>query len=231
MENTFDLKKFLVENKLTKNSKLLKEEAAKEELQKQVFDFINSPKATAILTKVVDKLTPDQKEQLAKNLQTVAEGPFDNFTEFKHFTEKGLQASLSENKINESFEWLQRDPEEIGDKVLADLQRKYGEDFAKLEKNLKLGAGVLVSLVGGVLKTLGVLNIMSMGFLPAIVGAALDHFAGTNILYAAGALVGGSGGAAAALSVLAGLLGGSIAWWLGSALLGEDPSGDSALFE
>tara|TARA_R110000868_G_scaffold102272_6_gene281671 strand:- start:805 stop:1488 length:684 start_codon:yes stop_codon:yes gene_type:complete len=227
MENTFDLKKFLVENKLTTNSKLLKEEATKDEVQKQVFDFINSQEVATILTKALRNITPQQKQELTKNLQTLAEGSLDSFANFKQFTEKGLQASMREGRVNEALT-----PEEEADfqRGMEDFQRDYGPTLAKMDRTLNMTVGTLVGLIGGVFKTLGVVNIMSMGFLPAIVAAAVDYFAGTNILYAAGALVGGSGGLAAALSVLAGLLGGAILWWLGSALLGEEPDGNSPLF-
>ena len=74
--------------------------------------------------------------------------------------------------------------------------------------------------VGKVLKTTGVINLMSMGFLPAITSAALDYFGGTNILQTVGDAV-GSGSAAAALSVLAGLLVGGILWKIGDILTDE----------
>jgi hypothetical protein len=232
MENTFDLKKFLVENKLTNNSKLLKEEAAKEELQKQLFDFINSNKVQAILTKAVEKLTPDQKEELGSKLQTLSEGSFDSFEKFKQFTEKGLQASLEENKINEE---LSPEEEAQFQKNYAEFLQKYGGTINSMDRTAnkvfnatKLTVGTLAFAVGGVLKGLGVVNIMSMGFLPAIVGAALDYFAGTDILMSTAAAIGVSGGGAAALSVAAGLLGGGIAWALGDLLLG---GGATALFE
>jgi hypothetical protein len=232
MENTFDLKKFLVENKLTNNSKLLKEAAAKEELQKQLFDFINSNKVQAILTKAVEKLTPEEKEGLAGKLQTLSEGSFDSFEKFKQFTEKGLQTSLEENKINEA---LSPEEEALFQKNWAEFLQKYGGTINSMDRAAnkvynatKLTAGTLAFAVGGVLKGLGVANIMSMGFLPGITAAALDHFAGTDILMSAAELIGVSGSGAAALSVVAGLLGGAIAWGLGDLLLG---GGSQALFE
>jgi len=202
MENTFDLKKFLVENKLTNNSRLLKEEATKEELQKQVFDFINSQKVGAVIEKVVKGLDPKQKEQLTNQLQTLAEGLSNDFGQFKQFTEKGLKASVAENGVTELME-----PEEVGAKVMAEIGPKLGQ----------------------VLETLGVANIMSMGFLPAIAGMATDYFAGTDIINTASQFV-GNGSAAAALSVVVGLLGGGILWRMGKAIKGEEVTGDTPLF-
>ena len=63
-------------------------------------------------------------------------------------------------------------------------------------------------------------NIMSMGFLPEITGAALDYFGGTNILQTLSNAV-GSGSGAAALSVLAGLIGGGVLWVIGKILKNE----------
>jgi len=183
MENTFDLKKFLVENKLTSNSRLLKEEMSKEELQKKLFDIINSDKVQAILTKAVEKLTPDQKQALLDKTQTLAEGSFDSFEKFKEFTEKGLEVVEKEGEINE-------------------------------ENMLQIGVDALTQVVGMALRGLGIASIMSMGFLPGIVSAVLDAFAGTDIIATASAAV-GSGSAAAALSVVGGLVGGAIAYGLG----------------
>ncbi len=82
------------------------------------------------------------------------------------------------------------------------------------------GPNDLDKLVGKVLKGIGVANIMSMGFLPAITGAALDYFGGTNILQTVGDAV-GSGSVAAGLSVLAGLLGGMFVWKMGKIVSDE----------
>lgn len=203
MENTFDLKKFLVENNLTTNSRLLKEESTKDELQKQVFDFINSEKVGAVIEKAIKGLDQKQKEQLTNQLHTLAEGSSDDFAQFKQFTDKGLKASIAENSVTELME-----PEEVGAKVMAEIGPKLGQ----------------------VLETLGVANIMSMGFLPAIAGIASDYFAGTDIINTASQFV-GDGSAAAVLSVVAGLLGGGILWRIGKALKGEEVTGDTPLFE
>ncbi len=84
--------------------------------------------------------------------------------------------------------------------------------------------------IGKALSTFGVVNIMSMGMLPSLVGMVVDHFTGTNFLQMASDAI-GSGGAAAGLSVLGGLIGGGLIWRLGKAISGEKVTGDTPLFE
>jgi len=208
MENTFDLKKFLVENKLTNNSRLV-EEASKDQVEKQIFDFINTPEVGALIDKAVAKLDPETKQQIASKLQALAEGSSDDFMQFKQFAEKGLQTMLQEREANDEE---------------GDLQK---ENYA----NNQLSPGPLSAAIGKVMTNLGVANIMSMGFLPAIVGVALDHFAGTDLMMSAASLVGGSGSGAAVLSVVAGLVGGGLLWRIGKALQGEEVTGDTPLFQ
>ena len=88
----------------------------------------------------------------------------------------------------------------------------------------------LQNSVGKALSTFGVLNIMSMGALPSLVGMAVDHFGGTNFLQTFSDAV-GSGGAAAGLSVIGSLIGGGLLWRLGKAISGEKVTGDTPLFE
>lgn len=90
--------------------------------------------------------------------------------------------------------------------------------------------GSLQNSVGKALSTFGVVNIMSMGMLPSLVGMAVDHFGGTNFLQSFSDAV-GSGGAAAGLSVIGSLIGGGLLWRLGKAISGEKVTGDTPLFE
>lgn len=179
-------------------------ESSKEQVEKQVFDFVNSPEVGALIDKMVAKLDPKAKQQLANKIQAVAEGTSDDFSQFKHFAEKGLK-TVSQNNINE---------EEMEDfvKGVSDL----GEGFSKI--------------LGKVLSTLGVVNIMSMGMLPALTAMASDTFAGTDIINQAASFV-GDGGVAAVLSVVAGLVGGGILWRIGKALQGEEVTDSTELFE
>ena len=205
MENTFDLKKFLVEKKLTSNSRLLKEEMSKDELQKKLFDVINSDKVQAILTKAVEKLTPAQQQALQDKTQALAEGSFDSFEKFKEFTEKGLEVLDRQGELNE---------EEVGT-----IGQEFNKFVSNTGKEIKQTTGLLAKGTGLTLMGLGYANVISMGFLPAIVSAVLDSFAGTDIIATVGSAV-GSGSGAAALSVVAGLLGGAIAYGLGQVVAG-----------
>lgn len=90
--------------------------------------------------------------------------------------------------------------------------------------------GSLQNSVGKALSTFGVVNIMSMGALPSLVGMAVDYFGGTNFLQTFTDAV-GSGGAAAGLSVIGGLIGGGLLWRLGKAISGEKVTGNTPLFE
>ena len=92
----------------------------------------------------------------------------------------------------------------------------FGEGFSKV--------------LGKVLDVLGVVNIMSMGMLPAVTALTSDYFAGTNILDQAASFI-GDGEVAVALSVIAGLVGGGILWRIGKALQGEEVTGSTPLFE
>jgi hypothetical protein len=162
-------------------------------LEKKAFDFINQPQITALLKKEIDKLSPEKKDELAKTV--MQEGSSDDFSSFKATVDKVMDdVSLTED---------------MHDTLRGMAGYKKGEEPNALDK-----------LVGKILKGIGVVNIMSMGFLPAVTGAALDYFGGTNILQTVGDAV-GSGSAAAALSVLAGLLGGAFVWKMGKIVSDE----------
>jgi hypothetical protein len=181
-------------------------ESSKEQVEKQVFDFVNSPEVGALIDKMVTKLDPKAKQQLSNKIQAVAEGTSDDFSQFKHFAEKGLKAA-SQNNINE---------DEMEDLEAWTKKHDFGQGFVKQ--------------LGKILSTLGVVNIMSMGMLPALTAMASDAFAGTDIINQAASFV-GDGGVAAVLSVVAGLVGGGILWRIGKALQGEEVTDSTELFE
>ena len=157
-------------------------------------------RSTALLKKEIDKLSPEKKDELAKTV--MQEGSSDDFSSFKATVDKVMDdVSLTEDL----HDFLRQ---KIGG-------YKPGEEPNALDK-----------LVGKVLKGIGVVNIMSMGFLPAITGAALDYFGGTNILQTLSNAV-GSGSGAAALSVLAGLIGGGVLWVIGKILKNEKIHGNT----
>ena len=165
-----------------------------QKLEKKAFDFINQPQVAALLKKEIDKLSPEKKAELAKTV--MQEGDSNDFNSFKATVDKVMDdVSLTED--------------------MHDFLRQKVGGYKKGE-----GPNDLDKLVGKVLKGIGVANIMSMGFLPAITGAALDYFGGTNILQTVGDAV-GSGSVAAGLSVLAGLLGGMFVWKMGKIVSDE----------
>jgi hypothetical protein len=176
--------------------------SAVQNLEKKVFDFLNDPKITALLQKELDKLSPDKRAALSK--MTMQEGGGDDFSSFKSTIEKTLnKASLTED---------------LHDFVRGLGGYQKGQEASAMDKAL-----------GKIFSSLGVANIMSMGFLPAVTGAALDNFAGTDVLNTVATAV-GDGNAAAALSVLAGLLGGGILWKLGKIMQNKKTTGDTPLF-
>jgi hypothetical protein len=132
------------------------------------------------------------------------EGEGNDFSSFKSAVEKGIdKASLNED---------------MHDTLRGIAGYKKGEEASAVDK-----------AAGKVLTNLGVANIMSMGFLPALSAMALDYFGGTDVVNTVSQAVGG-GGAATALSVVAGLVGGGILWKLGKIMQNEKTSGDTALF-
>jgi hypothetical protein len=160
------------------------------QMEKQAFDFANSPEMGQIVAKIISKSSPEEMKQMQMNIGSMSEGVMceNDFSEFLNIAHKA-QTALNEGEVS-------------------DLQNS----------------------IGKALSTFGVVNIMSMGMLPTIVGAAVDHFTGTNFLQMASNAI-GSGGAAAALSVVGGLIGGALLWRLGKAISGEEVTGDTPLFE
>lgn len=172
-------------------------------LEKKAFDFFNDPKVTALLKKELDKLSPEEKAELSK--VTMQEGEGNDFSSFKSAVEKTInKTALSED--------------------MHDTIRKIGGGYNPGEEPSKLDKAT-----GKVLTGLGVANIMSMGFLPALTSMALDHFGGTNIINTLSTAL-GSGSLAAALSVVAGLLGGAILWKIGKILQNEKTNSSTPLF-
>jgi hypothetical protein len=88
----------------------------------------------------------------------------------------------------------------------------------------------LKTKVGKVISGLGSVNIMSMGTLPALIGLAIDHFGGTNILQTVSQAV-GDGSVAGGLSVIAGLVGGGILWAIGKKMQGIKDLGNEPIAE
>ena len=173
-----------------------------QKLEKKAFDFFNQPKVAALLKKELDKLSPEKKAELAK--MTMQEGEGNDFSSFKSAVEKGIdKASLNED---------------MHDTLRGIAGYKKGEEASAVDK-----------AAGKVLTNLGVANIMSMGFLPALSAMALDYFGGTDVVNTVSQVV-GDGGVAAALSVVAGLVGGGILWKLGKIMQNEKTSGNTSLF-
>jgi len=84
MENNFDLKKFLVENKLTNNSRLLKEEEevspeVKAQLIAKAEKLANSPAIKRQIEDIVKTLTPEEQQAIVDFAKQVNE----NLTESK----------------------------------------------------------------------------------------------------------------------------------------------------
>ena len=165
-----------------------------QKIEKKAFDFFNQPQVAAVLKKELDKLTPEKKAELAKTIMKEGEG--NDFSSFKATVDKVMDgASLTED--------------------LHDFLRQKVGGYKKGEAPNDLDYAI-----GKVLKTTGTVNIMSMGFLPALASMALDYFGGTNIIDTVSQAI-GSGSVAAGLSVLAGLIGGGILWKIGDILTDE----------
>jgi hypothetical protein len=175
-------------------------------LEKKAFDFFNKPEVIALLKKEIDKLSPEKKEKLAKT--SIQENETNDFSSFKSSVEKTIDdASLNEyDNAHDAIRGV------VGG-------YKPGQEPTSIDKS-----------VGTLLTNLGVANIMSMGFLPAITAMAIDTFGGTDIINTVSQAV-GDGGVAAGLSVLVGLIGGGILWRLGKILKNEKVTGDTPLFE
>lgn len=176
-------------------------------LEKKAFDFFNQPKVAVLLKKEIDKLSPKKKVELANT--SIQEGEVNDFNSFKSTIEKVINNASLNEEYDDMHDLLRG---KIGG-------YKPGEEPTSVDKT-----------VGNILTTLGVTNIMSMGFLPALTAMAIDEFGGTNIINTVSQAI-GSGSAAAALSVLGGIIGGGILWKIGKILKNEKTTGDTPLFE
>ena len=161
------------------------------EMEKQAFDFANSPEMGRLVDKIIANAKPEDIQQIKRAVGSVSEGMM-NESDFSSFLNIAHKAQAGLNDGGE----------------VSDLQNS----------------------IGKALSTFGVVNIMSMGMLPTLVGMAVDHFTGTNFLQMASNAI-GSGGGAAALSVIGSLIGGGLLWRLGKAISGEHVTGDTPLFE
>jgi hypothetical protein len=80
MENTFDLKKFLVENRLTNNSRLLLEgEDALKDLEAKAEKLVDSPQIQKIVQDLLGKLSDKEKDTILK----ITSGVNENIEESK----------------------------------------------------------------------------------------------------------------------------------------------------
>jgi hypothetical protein len=187
--------------------KVLNEEAISsnpeiKELEKEIFDALNDPKVTALIQQGIAKMKPEDKEKLAK--VTMSEGEGGDFSSFQSMVNKFVDKATMKEYTNYDLRGFNPD-----------------EDEAKSEVS---------KAAGTVIKNIGTANIMSMGFLPAILATVTDYIGGTHIVDSVAKAV-GDGSAAAILSVAGGLVGGAILWKIGSMLKGEKVSGDTPLFE
>ena len=172
-------------------------------LEKELFDALNDPKITALIQKGIAKMKPEDKEKLAKT--TMAEGEGGDFSSFQKMVSKFVDRKVPMSEFT-SYK-------------ITDLESS--EDKSKSE---------ISKAAGNVLKNLGTINIMSMGFLPAILASLTDHIGGTHIVQTVVNAI-GDGSVAAILSVAGGLIGGGILWKIGTMLKGEKVTDDTPLFE
>jgi len=160
-------------------------------IEKQAFDFANSPEMGNFVNQILSKANPQEIQQLQNVVGSVNEGGMyeNDFSSFLDIANKA-QSVLTENEVSD-----------------------------------------LETMVGKVMQTFGVVNIMSMGTLPTLVAMAIDHFGGPNFLkMAADATSMGSTGIGV-LSVVASLIGGGLIWRIGKAISGEEVNGNTPLFE
>lgn len=174
-----------------------------EKLEKELFDALNDPKIIALIQKGIANMKPEDKEKLAK--VTMSEGEGGDFSSFKSMVDKFV------------------------DKV---PMKEFGTEYkvSDLESSEDESKSELSKAAGTIIKNAGTANIMSMGFLPAILAIVTDYIGGTHIVDSVAKAV-GDGSAAAVLSVAGGLIGGAVLWKIGSMLKGEKVTDDTPLFE
>lgn len=171
------------------------------DLKKKAFKFVNTSQVTNLLKKELDKLSPEEKDQLLQKLP-LSEVKSDDFSSFSSTIDNVLNQTVLENKMD------------FHDKIRKKIGGyEPGEEPTKIDK-----------AVGKVFKEVGAVNVMSMGFLPALASAGLDYFGGTSIISTIGSVLGGSAVAAAPVLILGGLLGGALLHKIGSILTNEKDS-------
>jgi len=171
------------------------------DLKKKAFKFVNTSQVTNLLKKELDKLSPEEKDQLLQKLP-LSEVKSDDFSSFSSTIDNVLNQTVLENKMD------------FHDKIRKKIGGyEPGEDPTKIDK-----------AVGKVFKEVGAVNVMSMGFLPALASAGLDYFGGTSIISTIGSVLGGSAVAAAPVLILGGLFGGALLHKIGSILTNERDS-------
>lgn len=172
----------------------------------------------------------DENEVPTMDVKTAEKQAF----EFANSPEMGAFVNkILANAKPEDIEQLKRTLGSVSEGMMSENDFSSFLDIAhKAQSALNENNGVsdLQNSIGKALSTFGAVNIMSMGMLPALVGMAVDYFAGTNFLQMAGDAI-GSGGVAAGLSVIGGLIGGGLIWRLGKAISGEEVTDNTPLFE
>ena len=124
--------------------KNISNEPVVQDLKKKAFKLVNTSKVENLLKRELDKLSPEEKNQLLQKLP-LSEVEGNNFSSFSSTIDNVLNQTVLENKMD------------FHDKVRKTVGGyEPGEDPTKFDKAL-----------GKVLKGVGAVNVMSMGFLPA----------------------------------------------------------------
>ena len=175
-------------------------------IETQLLKFFNTPKVTDFLKKELQKLSPEKQAKLKDITQTAVQEGESDMSGF----EKSIEKAMDTVRLNE----------DLHDTVRSAFGGyKPGEEPTVVDKT-----------VGKILTGLGVVNIMSMGFLPSLTAMAIDAGFDINLMQKLGDLF-GSGQAAVGASVLGGLLGGGLLWKIGKILQNEKTTGNTPLFE
>jgi hypothetical protein len=175
-------------------------------IETQLLKFFNTPKVTDFLKKELQKLSPEKQAKLKDITQTAVQEGESDMSGF----EKSIEKAMDTVRLNEDLHDTVRS-------VVGGY--KPGEEPTVVDKT-----------VGKILTGLGVVNIMSMGFLPSLTAMAIDAGFDINLMQKLGDLF-GSGQAAVGASVLGGLLGGGLLWKIGKILQNEKTTGNTPLFE
>lgn len=139
MENTFNLKKFLVENKLTNNSRLLENEGASP----------TPEAAAAIVTKAVNKLENDPAIQ--KAAQAIAKDPkaleqLKNVLTSSGINPAELSENIDSNIVHKLALRMAKKSEELSE--TGNIQEEEGADYGGAFWAGLIGGGVLGNILG-----------------------------------------------------------------------------------